>query len=258
MSNASTTTAPHTALVVVVEDDASLRDDLSFQLQHHGFQVVAFADAHGLYRHMATHKAAAVVLDIGLPGEDGLSIARLLRGHDAQMGIVFLTARAQREDRLTGLQTGADAYLTKPVDLDELVLLLRRLLARQQGGRTDGPTTDSAPYGGATPVGAGASSWKLHTDRALLLSPEGHVIRLTVVEMQLLANLAQHQGRPVKPVALARGMGMAADEWNHHRMEVIVSRLRHKVERETGLKAPIRTLRGEGYAWTAEEPRPTS
>jgi DNA-binding response OmpR family regulator len=132
MSN-SPQTNPHTALVAVVEDDAALRDELSFQLQHHGFQVVAFADAYGLYRHMATNKVAAVVLDIGLPGEDGLSIARLLRGHDAQLGIVFLTARAQREDRLTGLQTGADAYLTKPVDLDELVLLLRRLLARLQG-----------------------------------------------------------------------------------------------------------------------------
>lgn len=257
MSN-SPQTNPHTALVAVVEDDAALRDELSFQLRHHGFQVVAFADAYGLYRHMATNKVAAVVLDIGLPGEDGLSIARLLRGHDAQLGIVFLTARAQREDRLTGLQTGADAYLTKPVDLDELVLLLRRLLARLQGLRQDGATAATAPGGDARPEGTETAIWKLHTDRALLLSPEGHVIRLTVVEMQLLATLAQRQGRPVKPVALARGMGVAADEWNQHRMEVIVSRLRNKVERDTGLKAPIRTLRGEGYAWTAEEPRPAS
>ena len=68
-------TIPHTALVAVVEDDAALRDELSFQLRHHGFQVVAFADAYGLYRHMATNKVAAVVLDIGLPGEDGLSLS---------------------------------------------------------------------------------------------------------------------------------------------------------------------------------------
>lgn len=245
------------AWVALVEDDSALRDELSFQLRHRGFQVVAFADAYGLYRHMATNRVAAVVLDIGLPGEDGLSIARLLRGHDAQLGIVFLTARAQREDRLTGLQMGADAYLTKPADLDELVLLLQRLLTRLKSMRSDGPTVALAFEGGKLDSSE-TSTWKLHTDRALLLSPEGHVIRLTVVEMQFLSTLAQHRGRPVKPVALARGMGTPADEWNQHRIEVVVSRLRNKVERATGLKAPIRTLRGEGYAWTAEEPRPAS
>lgn len=237
-----TVTSP--MVVALVEDDAALRDELLFQLRHLGFDVVGFADAHGLYRHMATQRVAAVVLDIGLPGEDGLSIARLLRAHDAQLGIVFLTARVQREDRLVGLTAGADAYLTKPVDLDELAILLRRLMARLEVLRKP-EVTARAP--GPT------EHWKLFSERALLVSPTGSTLRLTVMELQLLTVLAAEQGRPVPMAAMARGMGLAADEWNQHRMEVIVSRLRSKVERYTGLKAPLRTVRGVGYAWTADE-----
>ena len=93
--------------------------------------MVGFADANGLYRHLATQRLAVVVLDVGLPGEDGFSIAKLLRAHDPQLGIVFLTARSLRQDKLAGWQAGADAYLLKPVDVDELEILLQRLLDRQ-------------------------------------------------------------------------------------------------------------------------------
>lgn len=231
--------------VALVEDDEALRDELVFQLEHKGFDVVAFPDAQGLYRHMATQKVTAVVLDIGLPGESGLSIARLLRAHDTHLGIVFLTARLQRDDRLQGLQAGADVYLTKPVDLEELTLILRRLLNR----------IDALPKSNAAVASPHETEhWKLFSDRAILVCPYGSTMRLTMLEAQLLSVLVVSKGLPVKMSALARGMGLAADEWSQHRMEVIVSRLRSKVERHTGLKAPIRTIRGEGYAWAADEP----
>lgn len=237
--------------VVSVEDEPTLREEIAFQLQHHGFRVLAFADAFGLYRHMATGTVAAVVLDIGLPGEDGLSIATLLRSHDPQLGIVFLTARAQRDDKMTGLQAGADAYLVKPVDLDELVLVLRRLLARQLPAEPSVPTAQSTPTEPKE-----LALWKLNRDRAKIIAPNGQTVQLTLVELQLLTILASRDGQACKPAELGRGMGLMDDEWSQHRLEVIVSRLRNKVLRETGLPAPVRTVRGMGYAWRADESAP--
>ncbi|MBP3979791.1 response regulator transcription factor [Acidovorax sp. JG5] len=157
------------------------------------------------------------------------------------MGLVFLTARSQRDDRLSGLAAGADAYLVKPVDVDELDLILHRLLQRHALS-----TAAPVPQHGLDAV---REPWTLQASRAQLLAPSGTTVRLTLTELQLLAELAARQGRPCKHVEMARAMGMLADEWDRHRLEVIVSRLRAKVERETGLTAPIRSVRGVGYAW---------
>lgn len=235
------------ATIGLVEDEPVLREELAFQLQHNGFKVVAFADATGLYRHLATQPLAVVVLDIGLPGEDGISIAKLLRSHNPLMGLVFLTARSLRDDRLEGLAAGADAYLVKPVDIEELVLLLQRLLERHS-------YTTTALVAQSPPVTApktGEESWKLQTHRAMLIAPNGTKVRLTLTELQCLTELASKKGKPCKHTELARAMGLMPDEWDRHRLEVIVSRLRAKVERSTGLAAPVGTVRGVGYAWDA-------
>ncbi|MFD2454007.1 response regulator transcription factor [Ideonella paludis] len=113
--------------VFLVEDEDSLRQDLSFLLQHRGYQVTACASAAEFYRHFAVKPASVVVLDIGLEGEDGLSICKHLRSHNPLLGIIFLTARGLRDDRVHGLMTGADAYMVKPVELDELCLTIDRL-----------------------------------------------------------------------------------------------------------------------------------
>ncbi len=112
--------------VSVVEDEPVLRQELAFQLGHLGFAVETFETAAAFYRYLAVRPRTIAVLDIGLPDEDGLSICHHLRQHDSQMGIVFVTARALRDDKLTGLNAGADAYLVKPIDVDELVLILSR------------------------------------------------------------------------------------------------------------------------------------
>lgn len=234
----------------LVEDEPVLREELVFQLQHRGFHAVGFADATALYRHLATQPLAAVVLDIGLPGEDGLSIGTLLRAHNPQLGIVYLTARSQRDDKLAGWAAGADAYLVKPVDVDELDLLLRRLIQRQAAlANAAAPARPTNPSSGTA---AEEEAWKLNTPKAVLLAPSGARVRLTLTELQLLDELVAKRGKPCKPADLARAMGLQPDEWDRHRLEVIVSRLRLKVERETGFDAPIRTLRGVGYSWAAE------
>lgn len=246
MSNASQIAHMPTT-IAVVEDEQVLREELAFQLRHRGLEVVAFADSTGLYRHLATRPVAAVVLDVGLPGEDGLSIAKLLREHNDQLGIVFVTARSMREDKLAGWNAGADAYLTKPVDVDELELLLRRLVKRQADAST--PKTTIAEASPKPPKEEEA--WKLNTQKAVLIAPNGTRMRLTLAEMQLLGELVSKRGKPCKHAELARAIGLNAEEWDRHRLEVIVSRLRSKVERETGFEAPIRTVRGQGYAWDA-------
>jgi DNA-binding response OmpR family regulator len=125
MQNTETTPAFY---VAIVEDEAILREEMVFQLEHHGFSVRSFESAPGFYRFLATAPNTVAVLDIGLPGEEsGLDICSYLRQNNPHMGIVFLTARGLREDRLTGLAKGADAYLTKPVDMPELLLVLKRL-----------------------------------------------------------------------------------------------------------------------------------
>lgn len=240
------TARPQKALKVgLVEDEPVLREELVFQLERRGFGMAAFADAAGLYRHLATQPLAAVVLDIGLPGEDGLSIARLLRNHNPLIGIIFLTARNARTDKLEGLEAGADAYLVKPVDVDELDLLLQRLLQRQASAAATEPNAAAGDRSKKTEE----EQWKLNASRAVLLSPNGTTVKLTLTELQLLTELVSKKGKPCKPMDLARALGMMPDEWDRHRLEVIISRLRQKVERNTSFAAPIGTVRGVGYVW---------
>ncbi len=225
--------------VSVVEDEPVLRQEMVFQLGHHGFAVESFETAAQFYRYLAQRPATIAVLDIGLRGEDGLSICQHLRQHDQNMGIVFVTARSLRADRLSGLTAGADAYLVKPVDMDELVLILKRLARRF-----------AAPLN-AVPqkvAGAAASQWQFEPGGGFIVAPNGVRIRLSVSEGQLLRALVGKAGAACADAELAIALGLFPEEYDKHRTEVIVSRLRAKVERESGLSLPLRSVRGVGYS----------
>ena len=231
-------------VVAIVEDELILREEMAFQLQHLGFNIETFENAAQLYRRLAVIKFDAVILDIGLDGEDGLSICKYLRQHDAQIGIIFSTARGMREDRLLGLDNGADAYLIKPVDMDELVLTLRRLEQRtsalQPSVRT--PKTGSAKAG----------DWFLDGTTGMLFTPTGFGVRLSLSELQLLGNLMRKPEEVSVHNELSRALGLMPEDFNKHRIEVIFSRLRDKVRRETGLNLPIISKRGLGYMFSLE------
>lgn len=215
--------------LALVEDEPVLRTELAFQLGHQGFSVAAFECAAQLYRHLAVAPVGIALLDIGLDGEDGLSICRHLRAHDPSFGIVFLTARGLRDERLAGLEAGADAYLVKPVDLDELVLVLRRLAAR------------------ATAPAAAPSDWRLELERGLLYTPTGAEVRLSIAEIHVMAALLRHVGGVCTHVTLAQALGLLPEEYDRHRAEVILSRLRARVRRDTNLALPVVAVRGQGY-----------
>lgn len=229
-------------LIALVEDETILREELCFQLTHLGFEVEGFADAAQLYRRLAVRRFAVVILDIGLQGEDGLNICHYLRAHDKQLGILFVTARALREDRLTGLKAGADAYLSKPVDIDELALLLRRLSERERAAPA--PQTPTTP-----PTGA----WQLNSHGNYLLTPGGAQVRLSINETRVLQVLLQHPGETAPFSRLATALGLLPEEYDKHRLEVIISRLRDKVLRETGSPLPLLTQRSVGYLFATRD-----
>lgn len=227
-----------TPQIAIVEDEIILREELIFQLTHLGFTVEGFENAGQLYRRLAVHRFAVVILDIGLSGEDGLSICRYLREHDKKLGIVFVTARALRNDRLLGLHAGADAYQTKPLDIDELVLILRRLIERHAITEAALPVPSNPNH---------EAKWQLDERGDSLCAPDGKRVRLTANEVRLLRVLLTKAGEVVVAHEFAEALGILPEEYDKHRIEVIISRLRDKVLRETGIAIPILSKRGSGY-----------
>jgi DNA-binding response OmpR family regulator len=253
--------------VYIVEDEEVLRNELCFVLSRSGFSVEGVATATELYRRLAVKNAAVIVLDIGLDGEDGLSICKYLRGHDPSLGIVFLTARGLRDDRITGLVAGADAYLVKPVEIQEIVLVIERLMARRDYMGRPAPEAigaDAAPANPPTavaPAAAGpavaaqpqassvadASSWHLDVAFGQLRAPNGHICSLSDVERKLIFCLMSQMGQPVSSEQLAQKLSIPIESYQRHRVEVIISRLRKSVEQAVGLKLPLFSVRGVGY-----------
>ena len=201
--------------------------------------MVAFENAEQFYRYLVGQPKTIAVLDIALYGEDGLSICRHLRSTNAAMGIVFVTARGLRDDRLAGLLAGADAYLTKPVDIDELALILRRLVLRLEG-TVEQPKPKLA-----------ASGWQMEADSSFVIAPNDVRVRLSVNEAQLLRVLLKQPGAICSHVELGMALGLTVDEIDKHRIEVILSRLRSKAARSAGVPLAIQSERGIGYSLTA-------
>lgn len=225
--------------VAIVEDDPELREEMAFLLTQHGFLVQAFENAGGFYRFLAVNRIAIAILDIGLPNEDGLAICRHLRAHDKQMGIVFMTARSQRADKLQGLEIGGDAYLVKPVDIDELVLTLKRLGERFLFMRKE-PLSKLPDQKNL--------EWKIDLPSAAVVSPQGVRVSLTMNELQIMRVLSERSPDVCVASELGLAMGLLPDEFDKHRLEVIISRLRLKISRQVGVSIPIRSHRGIGYS----------
>lgn len=227
--------------VAIVDDEPILLEELGFQLRRHGFKVATFANAGELYRHLAVNPRVVAVLDIGLPGEDGLSICRYLREHDKRLGIVFVSARGRREERMEGLAAGADAYLPKPVDLDELVLVLRRLGERFV---PEQPIASRPEVSGVVAAGG----WKVDLSAAQVVSPRAGIeVALTLQELLIVRALVRAAPEVCTTQELGKVLGMQAEDLDKHRIEVIVSRLRTKIGRQTGEAFPLRARRGMGY-----------
>jgi two-component system phosphate regulon response regulator OmpR len=229
------------AKILVVDDDARLRDLLNRYLDEQGFAVRAVHDAIEMNRHLAREHYDLMILDLMLPGEDGLSICRRLRGGGEKMPIIMLTAKGDEVERIVGLEIGADDYLPKPFNPRELVARIQAVLRRQPP-----PAPPGAPSTDHQVVEFGPFRLDL---AARSLTRAGAEVSLTTGEFALLKVLTQHPRNPLsrdKLMELARGREFGAFDRS---IDVQVSRLRKLIENDPSKPAYIQTVWGFGYVF---------
>lgn len=231
------------ARVVLVEDDQELRDLLLADLAARGFQVVGLPSAERLYRHLAVQSCDVVVLDIGLPGEDGYSVTAHLR-QLSTVGIILLTARGGAAEMRRGLKHGADLFLTKPVDYDVLASSIFNLHARL--------LQHALPNPGAQAKAKPPSSWSLTADNWTLRGPQGIELPLLQAERAFLQPLFARTGQAVPREDLIAALTDQPLEYDPHRIEVLLHRLRNRVKARFDCALPVRAIRGTGYLLSSD------
>lgn len=236
--------AAHASRIALLEDDAELRERILIPgLTDFGFDVTGTGTAAELYRHMLTQSFDIVVLDIGLPDEDGLTVARNLRAI-SNIGIVMLTGNHAKRDRMNALTHGADVYMAKPADIDVLAATLhslqRRLGTPAATSGQQATTTKAASQTNPSP-------WQLDRNGWCLTAPNGVVLALTAPERRLLMTLIEAHGQPVPREELIAALCSDVYNFDPHRLEMLVHRLRRKaVDMDIG-PLPLLTSRGKGY-----------
>ncbi len=229
---------PH---IVVVDDEPEIRIMLTDYLGHAGFEVSAAEDGAAMRRIIAERPADLAILDITMPGEDGLSLARYLREH-TKTGIVMLTAAGGVVDRIVGLEMGADDYIPKPVDLRELLARVRSVLRRVQPGA---PPVEEPPVDRASSARFGA--FRLDLDAHRLYDPEGQEVPITSMEFDLLKAFADN---PNRVLSRDRLLDLAHNkDWEpfDRSIDIRIARLRRKIEADPSKPQVIKTVRGAGY-----------
>lgn len=238
-------TPPH---IAVVDDETAITELLAHYLGTHGFRTTQLHSGRALMELMPSDPPELVLLDLGLPGEDGFAIARQLREH-WRCGLVIITGRGDSVDKVVGLEVGADDYVTKPFDLRELVARIKAVLRRLEPAP---PAAAAPPVPAAAPVPHGGGSlgflgWRLDLAARRLDDPAGAEVRLTTGEFELLATLAQHAGRVLsRDFLLERTRGREAAPFDRT-IDVQVGRLRRKLEANAENPQIIKSVRGAGY-----------
>ncbi len=236
-----TVTTPH---IAVVDDDLDITTLLTNYLVGHGFRVSPMQSGSALMALMASDPPALVLLDLGLPGEDGLAIARRLREH-WRCGLVIVTGRGDAVDKVVGLEVGADDYVTKPFDLRELVARVKAVIRRLQPATA--PATADAPE--AAPTRLCFAGWQLDTSARTLANPQGTLVNLTSGEFDLLRVFASHPGRVLsRDFLLENTRGREAAPFDRT-IDVQVGRLRRKIEADPEDPQFIKSVRSAGYVF---------
>ncbi len=219
------------AHVLVVDDDTRLRKLLRRFLTEQGFRITVAANAAEARAAMQRFAFDLIVLDVMMPGESGLSLTRTLRQSNG-VPILLLTARGEPEERIEGLEAGADDYLAKPFEPRELVARIRSILRRAPPSQDDPPQAALA---------LGACRFDLERGE---LMRAGRPVRLTTAEERLLRIFAVQPGRPVSREDLSLRLGLNG---NLRSVDVQVARLRRKIEDDPKLPRFVQTVRGQGY-----------
>ncbi len=219
--------------ILVIEDEAQLRQQVQRQLQADGYTVDVSGDGkEGLYQ-ASEYPLDAAIVDLGLPGLSGIEVIKQLRALGKSLPILILTARGSWQDKVQGLEAGADDYLVKPFQMEELQARLKALLRRASGA------TNNHLRCGPISLDLSAQSVSLH----------GKPVELTSFEYRLLAYLVKQRGAVVPKTELADYLYPHDQDRDSNVLEVLVGRLRRKLDPDGSLM-PIETLRGRGYRFT--------
>jgi two-component system phosphate regulon response regulator OmpR len=235
--------------ILVVDDDPDIRALLEDYLGDQGYEVVALATADAFRKALAEHHPDVVLLDVGLPGEDGLSLARHVREH-FNVGIIMVSGAGETVDRIVGLEVGADDYLAKPFDPRELLARVKSVLRRYKR-QPDKPTAGTELDSGArrqVRFGVGL----LNLDSCQLLDADGKEIPITAMEFELLKVFAE---RPNRPLSRDQLLNLTQNrDWDPYdrSIDIRIARLRRKIEPEPDRPAFLKTVRGRGYMFVPQ------
>ena len=224
--------------ILIVDDDREIRNLLADYLDNNGFTAMTAADGSHMWRALDNSRVDLLVLDLSLPGDDGVTLCRSLRAR-SNLPIIMLTARSEPVDRILGLEMGADDYLTKPFEPRELLARIRNVLRR-----TMALPPNLEPSEATRIVFSG---WVLDVAARHVLDPQGKVIMLSGAEFRLLQVFLEHPQRVLsREQLLSLTKGRDADPFDRS-IDLQVSRLRQKLEDDAKSPQLIKTVRSEGY-----------
>lgn len=230
--------------VLVVDDDQEIRSLLARFLHKHGFRVTTAQSGGEMWSALAANEVDLIILDVMLPGEDGLTLCRKLR-ETSQIPIIMLTAMGDETDRIIGLEIGADDYLPKPFNPRELLARAKAVLRRAAGAQGADTARNTLKF----------ASWRLDLVRRELISPEGAITELTGGEYDLLLAFLEHPNRVLsRDQLLDLARGRTASSFDRS-IDVQVSRLRRKLEGDPHRQTIIKTVRGAGYIFVPKVER---
>jgi DNA-binding response OmpR family regulator len=230
--------------ILVVDDDPMIRQTLLDFLSGEGYRISVAAGGEAMRECLLMGSVDLILLDLGLPGEDGLRLAREIRSV-SDVPIIMLTGRNELVDRIVGLEIGADDYMGKPFYLRELLARLRTVLRRRQPPNPAACNEEIICFDG----------WRLDLGRRQLSAADGKEVVLTTGEFEMLAVLARQPGRVFtreKLMDLTRGRNLGAFE---RTIDSQIARLRKKIERDSERPALIKSVRGVGYVFTGKPER---
>lgn len=230
--------------IAIVDDDVDITTLLANYLASHGYRVTPLHSGRALMALMASDPPSLVLLDLGLPGEDGFVIARQLREH-WHCGLVIVTGRGDAVDKVVGLEIGADDYVTKPFDMRELVARVKAVMRRIESA----PAAVAQAPAQTTSTVLCFAGWRLDTAARRLEGPQGATVTLTSGEFDLLSAFATHPGRVLsRDFLLEQTRGREAAPFDRT-IDVQVGRLRKKIEADPEDPQIIKSVRSAGYVF---------
>ena len=219
--------------VLLIEDELELQADIKARLESEGYTVDTSAEGNEGYFFATEYPLDAAIVDIGLPGMSGIEIIKKLRKQGHTLPILILTARSRWQEKVEGLEAGADDYLVKPFQMEELLARLKALLRRATGSAT-------------TELTCGCITLNLDTQQVLM---NNELIDVTAFEYRMLEYMMRHSKEAVSKSRLADYLYPHDDDRDSNVIEVLIGRLRKKLDPDGTLK-PIETLRNRGYRFT--------